>query len=247
MKKYLLAFCILVLLFNCTNSKSKKDTSNEIKSQVQKDTTSIIKDALNQGSVPLKFTLHDSLFKFKNIESTEFLRRTRIESLTPLDSFQKRILIKPFVRYFKDQLEAWDARFISKQNKIGDYQPIIMYLLTTDYLAIWLMILNKDLEPISYVIIGGQGDHTEPEISEKDSTYKDLPIKYCDFKDNQIILHSIVATVNYKNEKKQSLIDSTNYQITLNSEGKINVLKINGFQYYRLYKGTERNEYWRER
>jgi hypothetical protein len=75
------------------------------------------------------------------------------KKLKQLDSVQKTKLLMPFRNLPPSYSIAY---FISKQYKIGDFQPIILRVLGTDYLTSWLLLIDKDCNPVSLFYLEGE-------------------------------------------------------------------------------------------
>jgi hypothetical protein len=50
----------------------------------------------------------------------------------------------------------FDVHLIAKQQKIGKYQPIILWVGGTDYLTSVLLLVDSDCNPVSHLILEGE-------------------------------------------------------------------------------------------
>jgi hypothetical protein len=104
--------------------------------------------------------LPDSLFAFKNITNTDFVRQidwdgytdsTRSKKIERIDSSTVVKLLCPnFIKTGEYSYYMTSFFFISKQHKIGDIQPIIILGSGTDYTELILLTLDKIGKPIDY-------------------------------------------------------------------------------------------------
>jgi hypothetical protein len=194
--------------------------------------------------------LDDSNYVYKNISITKNLnfvdRKSKIDSSIsikysdstcekPLKLFSKNqcaLLLAPFlpagygVDYAVD--EMW-GHFVSKQNKIGSLQPIIVSVgAVHDYWALRLIILNKNGKAISYI------DLDNPTYFPQDNkSYADYQIEsYSTLKENEIISYR-VAKFHYasKNPLKELVVDSVVLKSVIDAKGKISTKQIAKIRY----------------
>ena len=148
------------------------------------------------------------------------------KKLIELDSLQKTKLLAPFVKYFPPYSHI--AHFISKQDKIGDFQPIILRVVGTDYLTLWLLLLDKDCKPVSLFFL--EGENCEGPW-DTDSTIMDCPTKRNKFIKNRIESYEL-RTTDFFNSNK-SIIDSLVYTTEINEKGEFKTKRIDSVRYTR--------------
>lgn len=172
--------------------------------------------------------LPDQLFALKNLEESIplnefFVGRDQAlyykdQQLTALDSVQERVMLKPFVPFFS--ADEYTAFFISKQPKIGEWQPVILRVTRATGLYEWLVIVDKDCKPISRFIL--EGENCEAPI-ETDST-----LMYCPFRKNKLVGNRIesyeIRTTRFLDDQKK-VIDSLSYVTEIDEKGMFRTKK----------------------
>jgi hypothetical protein len=149
--------------------------------------------------------------------------------LIALDSLQKTKLLEPFVQWFPAY--QYIAHFVSKQDKIGEFQPIILRVVGTDYLTLWLLLLDNECKPVSVFYLEGKNCEGP---WETDSTIMDCPIKRNKFKGNKIDSYEIRKT-DFLNTDK-SIIDSLVYATEISEKGEFKTKRIDSVRYVRRRK-----------
>lgn len=160
--------------------------------------------------------LPDSLFPLKNISKTEIPDDLKLK-YHDLDSSEKMAYVAPI--FLKDKSHSIDldyfihwqtARFISKQNKIEDFTPIIVSIGGDDFDAIYYILLDKTNKPVSGFQIGGSGICGGPE-EVSDSLLRVCPIRRS-YLDNDIISTNILTmTFQPDSVKHPTFFDSVTY------------------------------------
>jgi hypothetical protein len=195
-----------------------------------------------------ELSLKDSLFVFKGISSTEIVEKSvwDFEQLY-VDSTEKRTYIKldnkQKLRLLPNILKMdtlWirmdiQAYFISKQEKIGNIQPIIIQTSGTDFAALLLINLDNKGNLLSGMILTG-GENSSPQ-GELDSLLFLRPYTRCFFNKNHIKSYTLSAMVEKNRNNKLAIIDSVNYESVIESNGTIKTKKLDSFRY-------KRNYYW---
>lgn len=201
--KKLLAFPVLFLLLQSCSAPQEKATE----------------PSLTPG-------LADSLFPFKNISST-LINGSHKVSYHPLDSTEKMDFVAPI--YFKDMKNMitadyfihWQtALFISKQDKIGDFTPIIVSIGGDDFDAIYFILLDAENKPLSGLQIGGSGIFGGPE-EVSDSLLSLCPVKTSRLNNNIISTTLLRMTFLPDSIKHPTLIDSLTYISKVLPNGRI--------------------------
>lgn len=172
--------------------------------------------------------LPDHLFALKNLEESiplqEFFTGRdqglyyKDQQLTALDSVQERKMLKPFVPFFS--ADEYTAHYISKQPKIGEWQPVILRVARTTGLYEWLVMVDKDCKPVSRFILEGENCETPVET---DST-----LMYCPLRKNKLIGNRIesyeIRTMRFLDDQKK-VIDSLSYLTEIDEHGMFHTRK----------------------
>lgn len=128
--------------------------------------------SVNTGMKVVKLELPDSLFVLMNIESMDLVNKVRyidnklfLDSskkveFVALDSTYKTKILAPILKkdlgIDKDYVQSFiRSYFISKQDKIGDYQPVIIWASGDDYTSLILAVVDSSLNPISHLVLNG--------------------------------------------------------------------------------------------
>lgn len=179
--------------------------------------------------------LPDSLFVAQASERSINLSALEIEDnfnisykgskLTPLSSEQKIHLLGPFITNGFAPTD-FTAHFVSKQQKMGNLQPITLRVLGTDYLAHWLVLLDDQCNPVSRFYLEGEGCEGP---SETDSTMMDCPTKQNRFSKNAIESCEI-RQINYTDGTGRKIIDSLFYRTTISDSGELKTLLVDSIR-----------------
>ncbi|HTB06065.1 MAG TPA: hypothetical protein VK806_03855 [Bacteroidia bacterium] len=203
------------------------------------------------------FPLPDSLFAFKNIKNSRLVSSfyydpkdyhslysdsTKTKKLIYLDSTQKLKIIIPIMMadYGYQRTGGIDsnyimklvsARFVSKQNKIGKFTPIIVWINGDDYEALTYILLDDSLKPISHLILYG-GLCAGP-LSETDTSLELCPVTQSFLNESKISSYIIKESAK-KAPKTPSTIDSINYLNTILPSGQIETKRLDSTRYKRM-------------
>ena len=138
----LIIFCLLLLVY-CSTGKTQQE--NHLS-----DDHFVFKDLKNTNLIH-SFKYQDNRLFSDSTFRTEFV---------PLDSAFKRLILYPILK--KDLGVDADytvkftlSHFISKQEKLGQYQPIVIYSTADDYASLMLAVLDSTFSPISHLILSG--------------------------------------------------------------------------------------------
>ncbi|MCS3737354.1 hypothetical protein [Mucilaginibacter dorajii] len=203
--------------------------------------------------------LDDSNYVYKNISTTKNLnfvdRKSKIDSSIfikysdstckkPLKLFSKNqcaLLLAPFlpVGYGVDYAvdEMW-GHFVSKQNKIGSLQPIIVSVgAVHDYFALRLIILNKNGKAISYI------DLDDPTYFPQDhNSYTDYQTESYSVLDKNEIISYRVSKFRYANKGPvgELVVDSVVFKSVIDAKGKISTKQIAKNRYTKKSKSVNK-------
>jgi hypothetical protein len=189
----------------------------------------------------------DSQLVYENISSTEVVEKSLWGlSYLYVDSTMKKaypeldnnIKIKLLPQILKMDT-TWirmdiKAFLISRQEKIGELQPIIIQVSGTDFGALLLIILDEHGEEVSGMFLNG-GEDSGP-LKDMDTVLLLQPYKRSFFNGNQIKTYSISALVKTYNTNKPDIIDSVSYVSKIELNGTINTRKIDSVRIERKYK-----------
>lgn len=164
-------------------------------------------------------------FKFNKDWDYYYLGKKLIE----LDSLEKTELLKPFVEYFPPY--QYIAHFVSKQDKIGNFQPIILRVVGTDYLTLWLLLVDNDCKPVNVFYL--EGENCEGPW-ETDSTIMGCAIRRNKFNKDKIESYEI-RTTDFLNSNK-SVIDSLVYTTEISDRGEFKTKRTDSVRYARRKK-----------
>lgn len=205
----------------------------------------------NEASSSADTIFENSFFALNNIENTLiadnffydenyifYTDKKKSKQFVKLDSSQKFKLIVPITGIDANYVcQYMDAYFISIQEKVGDYQPIIIQLTGDDYGSLLYIVLDKQNNPVSHLLISG-GECGGP-ISETDSTMEMCPITQAFMNKNKINWYRLHVTERKitKEEDKimPSIIDSVYFQSEINTEGKMITKIIDSTRYERIF------------
>jgi hypothetical protein len=221
---------LLALVISCSNEK-KNETKINKDDQTAKAVASINSSFLN-----------DKNYLYQNIKITEGLKFIGKRLLNgnydnhlyadsafkrfyiELDKNQKGKLIASFISkmlkvdasYPVDLMKAF---FVSKQDKIGDLQPIIVHIGGDDYSSLTMILLDENNNFVSgYNISGGMDSGPE---EKGDSLISFEATSYSHLNDNKITTFRINETDHTDSTKKEVIIDSNVFVSVIGKAGKI--------------------------
>jgi hypothetical protein len=188
----------------------------------------------------------DSLFVYQGISSSEivensvydfynlFVDSTKKRAYLKLDNKSKLKLLTTVLKmdtiWIKEDIQAF---LISKQEKIGNIQPIIIQTLGTDFDALLLVNLDQKGNFVFGTFLNG-GENGGP-LSESDSLVICRPYIRCFFVNNHIKSYSLNAMIKDPNHNNIAIIDSINFESTIELDGTIKTQKLDSFRYKRIY------------
>jgi hypothetical protein len=216
----------LVLLNSCSNNNSETQSQRKSKSG-------------------------DSLFILSNIKSSLI----KIDSATykkfiSIDTIQKSQFVTPEIVDENPDVtivgqtyinEYVSGLFISKQDKIGDNQPIIISARGDDYDALILIILDRNNKPLSHILLSG-GLEGGPDGELGDSIVL-LHQRESIIKNDEILTYVLRIRQPEDDTNKLPTIDSISYLRKIMPDGTIKILKTDSIRYYRKVIKWP-NHYW---
>jgi hypothetical protein len=239
MKTVLLISTIIISTF-CNCREKPKKVSNSDKSFF--------------GKLPIPYTEKreerikpaDSLFVYQGILSSDvvessvwdfdylFVDSTKNRSYLKLDEKSKLKLLLNILKmdtiWLKEDIQAF---LISKQEKIDTIQPIIIQTEGTDFEALILVNLDQKGDVVSGMYLNG-GENSGP-LSGSDSLIICRPYIRCFFKNNHIKSYSLNAMIKDPNHNNIAIIDSINFESTIELDGTIKTQKLDSLRYNRIY------------
>lgn len=170
-----------------------------------------------------------------DIDNSLYTDSTYKKKFIELTPDQKVKLIAPFIsnelgvnyKYVRDLMQAF---FISKQQKIGDLQPIILFITGDDYGSTTMIVLNKYNKPISGFNLDGGMQPGPTEIGDSLMEYE--------AKSFSLINANNITTVRINHTdctddslRKPTIVDSTVFLSKIDKTGHIRTRKVMSKQY----------------
>lgn len=213
MKKKVHYILLLSLLFSCSTKQSHQTMHNK------------------------DFEVPDSLFALKNLSNTNilgsvytkqtgfFLYSVSKVKFTMLNSvFNQKITYPILVKdhgFRKDYLDSYESSyFISKQQKVGNYQPITIWTEGLDNCCLLLVVVDSTFKPISHTILKGNYGCALKQINKNVDCVTEYT--YSTLKRNKIISCRITT---YFNIDKEVYKDSIVYRSEIQKDGLIKTQK----------------------
>lgn len=189
------------------------------------------------------FALPDNLFVLHNIKGSYF----QVDSITQskfvaMDTIQKNQLITTSTIKESPQLASVDkayivkymrGAFISRQDQIGDFQPIVISLEGDDYHALVLILLDKDCKPVSQLLLSG-GFEAGPDDEIGDSLIL-VHDRESIINNDEIKTYILHLQQSEKSDSIPAQIDSISYTMKILPTGKIDTIKKDSTRYARIY------------
>lgn len=205
MKKAIFVLFISIFLNACSKKKEEKFTYTV--------------EHKNQESL----TCIKNIDLFKNFEFDDFnnlyLNKTKKLKFKKLDNNLKvnyllNVLIFERDVYMDKDWIKYDIKsyLISKQCKIGNFQPILIQNYGTDHSSLAWIILNDKNQKVTGIQISG-GEKAGPEVQE-DTVIISSPLERCIFKNDKVIKISKVYSFNPQQPNNPVDIDSVVYEYT---------------------------------
>jgi hypothetical protein len=211
-------FSLVVLVWFVTMSCSTKDQSGVSSSN---SSTEIIQD---------------SLFKYFNKRDidessldADYDTSKRVYKLFPLSSEQRKVFTDNLFR--KDQ--PYSALFYSKQARIKDVQPILVYAYADDYSSILLLSIGIDNQVKGHLGLTSDICDLADQDEEKETIYCEK--KYADFLNDSIVQVTTIkrTTLDFGKGKTASTIDSLSCTYKILFTGEIKQIQKDSIRYTR--------------
>jgi hypothetical protein len=195
--------------------------------------------AKTKDSVPVVDTsfLADKNYPFKNVKNTlpifknikyykevMYADSTHNTAFVELTKSQKLKLVVPFIskelkvdeKYVVDMMQAY---FVARQAKVGDLQPIILYITGDDYTSLTMILINKAGLPAGGFNVNGGFQGGPEQVGDSITKYELRSYSY--LKGNQITTIKIEQSDYADTLKRLSVIDSTVFKSIIANDGKI--------------------------
>ena len=196
-----------------------------------------------------EFGLPDSLFALKNIENADLVYKVKyIDNKLFLDSLKKiefvalnttyklKILapiLKQELGVDKDYVKSFMiSYFISKQDKIGDYQPVIIWISGDDYTSLILTLVDSTLNPVSHLVLNGGLFAGPYEFNDSLTCWGED--KYSKINKNRIESYTLNTYVWTDSRNDSVFVDSINYKYQIMENGQIKTEKIDSIRIIKL-------------
>lgn len=181
------------------------------------------------------FEMPDSLFALKDISEINdklLLDSTKEVKFVKLDSTFIHKIINPILvknhGFRKEYIDGFETSyFISKQKKIGNFQPIILSTFGVDNWCILLVIVDSNYTPISHTILKGNYGSAFKMIN-KNLDYVDEYL-YSKIDENFITTR---RKISYLNSFKEIYKDSINYRSEILKNGIIKTQRIDSIRIF---------------
>lgn len=188
--------------------------------------------------------LADSLYKFHNYTGRIDLNTVDTKNLVACDSIFKLKYANNIIVVDTVTLRAvypfYECYFVSKQQKILNYQPIIVRINADDYFAFILMVLDGNRNLISWKELSGGFCGGPAEYENK--------IEYC-AENYSIIngsnsftfisLNKVIPVMDSIVREDSTLVDSLSYHISINNNGIINKQLTDSTHFIKPYINNE--------
>lgn len=185
------------------------------------------------------FHFEEVEFPNSNFHNTIELSKSinKYHSLHPrLDSIQKRHLLPDITKNLPMDIGYLYSSFfivspVSKQNKIGYIQPIILHAFADDFSAFILVTLDSNHKPVDYLFVDNEEycGEDEDEMCEK--------FTHSVFTGSEILsynLYKFTSTIN----NELLYIDSISYKSKINKNGTISTIKSDSVRVNKLQKDS---------
>lgn len=189
--------------------------------------------------------LPDSLFSLKNIENADlvykvkyidnklFLDSSKKVEFVALDTTYKLKILAPILKLDlgvdKDYVKSFMiSYFISKLDKIGDYQPLIIWTSGDDYTSLILTLVDSTLNPVSHFVLNGGLFAGPYEFNDSLTCWGED--KYSKIKGRRIESYSLNTYVWTDSRNDTAFVDSISYKSQILENGQFQIEKIDSIR-----------------
>jgi hypothetical protein len=198
--------------------------------------------------------LPDSLFPFKDIKNSLIVNNLWYNTSTyelfadsakqthfiRLDSIQRLKIMLPVMIKEIDAdtsyiLQYMPAVFVSKQKKVGEYTPIIVLITGDDYDGLFYILLDKQLNYVSHLLLHGGIDGGPNYLP--DSVMEMPPTIHSFLNGREIYSHYLTEYFRPADTVKHfSIFDSINYKSVILPSGQIQTTMVDSVRFKRMSK-----------
>lgn len=196
--------------------------------------------------------LPDRLFALKNIEDADliynniryideglYLDSSKKIEFVELNTVYKEKILSPILKQDlgvdKDYVKSFmQSYFISKQDKIGDYQPLIIWTSGDDYTSLILTLVDSTLNPVSHMVLNGGFLSGPFEVNDSLTSWEDE--KHSKIDGNTIHYYSLTNYIWSDSRNDSAFVDSITYISKILQNGQINTEKIDSVRMVKSVK-----------
>ena len=213
-----LAAISMASIFGCSGSKQKNDSKDSLSTDTSllSDKNFAYKNILDTRTLWKNHKFKDGKLYADSSYKVAFTELSKQQKLKLIASALAKELGQKDKNLIANLMQAF---FIAKQDKIGEYQPIILFLNGDDYMAMKLVVLNKSDEPVDEYILAG-GFDSGP-YSQGDSLTVFPSESYSILSGGKFITYSSKASEFADSLKKPSMLDSSIFKSTIDNNGEI--------------------------
>ena len=224
--KYIFIISLLTTLFSCNSNNLKKDkqeTLDTIVSTTNPKDTFYFRNIQN-SKIVFNFTWDT------NDYSRLFSDTTKTKCFLKLDSNQMRSIVSPILNIESNYVvEYMYGHLISRQDRIYDYNPIIVFVNGDDYGALIYILLDIENKPVSHFVM--HGGFCGGDYQLNDSTESHCPILHSFISGNTIKSYSLKYFDKLDTIIRPSIIDSISYITTIKENGQLDTKKIDSVRF----------------
>ncbi|MCR8556884.1 hypothetical protein KXD93_04495 [Mucilaginibacter sp. BJC16-A38] len=218
MKTTAFSIFILLLAFGCSNKHQIKESD-----KIVVDTSFLSDENFNYKNIANtnQVSFLRATAKGGGIDSVMYADSSQKQRYKPLSANQRGYFLAPFlpkdygVKYAKDIMYAW---FVSKQNKIGNFQPIILQVEGNDYESLSLILLDENYKPVSELNL--DEENILPE--HRDNLNLIYNLKSYSILNKNVITSYRITEIRYKDSTERSIVvDSNVFKSIINKDGTI--------------------------
>jgi hypothetical protein len=157
----------------------------------------------------------------------------------PLDSTSKRLILAPIMKKDLGVDANYSGKFIlshfiSKQEKIGNLQPIIIYTTGDDYQSLILAVLDSTLNPISHIVLSGGLFSGPYEVNDSLTCWQNETFSKINGKDIQSYISKTYVWTDSRNDS--AFVDSLVFSTKIRANGTIDTKQTDSLRIKRKLK-----------
>jgi len=190
--------------------------------------------------------LPDSLFALNSIDNTDFIfynvkekdnklyiDLSKKTEFIAIDSIYKLKILAPILKkelgVDNDYVESFmTSFFISKQEKIKNYQPLIIWTSGDDYCSLILILIDSTLNPVSHLILNGGSFAGPYELNDSLTCIGEE--KYSKITGSEILSYTLNKYVWTDSRNDLSFVDSIFFRSQILENGQIKTEKLDSIR-----------------